>query len=74
MDNYHPICAELMICSYTGSDDADASAPTGDTSDGLNQPQDEAKSSRSISISNSNYWRDVRASLVCRERVRCIYS
>jgi hypothetical protein len=69
-----PICAELMICSDTGSCDADTSTPAGDSSGDLNQPHDETKSSGPISISNSNYWRDVRASLVRREQVRCTYS
>ena len=69
-----PAFAELMSCSYTGSGDADESAPTGDSSDGLNQPHDEAKSSGPIGIANSNYWRDVRANLVRREQVSCIYS
>ncbi|VAH07563.1 unnamed protein product [Triticum turgidum subsp. durum] len=48
----------------------DASVPTGDSSDGLNKPPDESKSTEPINISNSNYWRDVRANLVRREQVR----
>ena len=48
----------------------DASVPTGDSSDGLNKPPDESKSTEPINISNSNYWRDVRANLVLREQVR----
>ncbi|XP_062231405.1 uncharacterized protein LOC133928903 [Phragmites australis] len=60
--------AESMA-SYSGSGAADASTPAGDSSsDGLNQPHDEAKSSEPINISNSNYWRDVRANLVRREQ------
>ncbi|GJM88619.1 hypothetical protein PR202_ga04699 [Eleusine coracana subsp. coracana] len=59
--------AEIKASS-SGSGDADASGPAGDSSDGLNQPDDEAKPSEPISISNSNYWRDVRASLVRREQ------
>ncbi|KAF6984776.1 hypothetical protein CFC21_002732 [Triticum aestivum] len=46
----------------------DASVPTGDSSDGLNKPPDESKSTEPINISNSNYWRDVRANLVRREQ------
>ena len=48
----------------------DASVPTGDGSDGLNEPPVESKSTEPINISNSNYWRDVRANLVLREQVR----
>lgn len=48
----------------------DASVPTGDSSDGLNEPPVESKSTEPINISNSNYWRDVRANLVRREQVR----
>ncbi|GJN14445.1 hypothetical protein PR202_gb01272 [Eleusine coracana subsp. coracana] len=59
--------AEIKASS-SGSGDADASTPAGDSSDGLNQPDDDAKPSGLISISNSNYWRDVRASLVRREQ------
>ncbi|XP_062180789.1 uncharacterized protein LOC133885151 [Phragmites australis] len=52
------------------SSSGDASTPAGDGSDGLNvnRPHDEAKSSEPINISNSNYWRDVRANLVRREQ------
>ncbi|KQK06197.1 uncharacterized protein LOC100827575 [Brachypodium distachyon] len=52
--------------SSSGSDDA--SVPTGDSSDGSNGPHDESKPSEPIDISNSNYWRDVRANLVRREQ------
>ncbi|XP_006654417.3 uncharacterized protein LOC102709079 isoform X2 [Oryza brachyantha] len=51
--------------SPSGNDDA---ASTGDSSDGLNQMHDESKSSEPVNISNSNYWRDVRANLVRREQ------
>ncbi|KAL5203484.1 hypothetical protein ABZP36_014436 [Zizania latifolia] len=58
--------------SSSGNDDADS---TGDSSDGLNQLYNDSKSNEPINISNSNYWRDVRANLVRREQVRppCSY-
>ncbi|KAG8085628.1 hypothetical protein GUJ93_ZPchr0010g11081 [Zizania palustris] len=46
----------------------DDAATTGDSSDGLNQLHNESKSNEPINISNSNYWRDVRANLVLREQ------
>ncbi|EEC79246.1 hypothetical protein OsI_20004 [Oryza sativa Indica Group] len=53
--------AKSKASSSSGNDDA---ASTGDSSDGLNQLHNESKSN----ISNSNYWRDVRANLVRREQ------
>ncbi|KAF0922673.1 hypothetical protein E2562_001071 [Oryza meyeriana var. granulata] len=41
---------------------------SGDSSDGLDQLHNESKSSDPINISNSNYWRDVRANLVRQEQ------
>uniref|UniRef100_A0A0D9WGM6 YqgE/AlgH family protein n=1 Tax=Leersia perrieri TaxID=77586 RepID=A0A0D9WGM6_9ORYZ len=48
-----------------GNDDATSA---GDSSDGLNQLHNESEPSEPINISNSNYWRDVRANLVRREQ------
>uniref|UniRef100_A0A0E0DRI7 YqgE/AlgH family protein n=1 Tax=Oryza meridionalis TaxID=40149 RepID=A0A0E0DRI7_9ORYZ len=53
--------AKSKASSSSGNDDA---ASTGDSSDGLNQLHNKSKSN----ISNSNYWRDVRANLVRREQ------
>ncbi|KAG8068654.1 hypothetical protein GUJ93_ZPchr0005g15415 [Zizania palustris] len=51
--------------SSSGNDDTYS---TGDSSDGLNQLYTDSKSNEPINISNSNYWRDVRANLVRREQ------
>uniref|UniRef100_A0ACD5THE9 Uncharacterized protein n=1 Tax=Avena sativa TaxID=4498 RepID=A0ACD5THE9_AVESA len=52
----------------SSSGSGDASVPTGDSSDGSNEPPNESKLTEPINISNSNYWRDVRANLVRREQ------
>jgi hypothetical protein len=60
--------ASVVWLLHAGS--GDASVPTGDSSDELNEPPDESNSTEPTNISNSNYWRDVRANLVRREQVR----
>ncbi|KAL5231021.1 hypothetical protein ABZP36_029797 [Zizania latifolia] len=52
----------------TSSSGDDHAASTGDSSDGLNRLHSESKSNEPTNISNSNYWRDVRANLVLREQ------